>query len=82
MNAEKTQKKDFGRKQLELSVFCIENVAEKLGKPGNEVYEMLAEKSDILDNYIIPHYDVLHTQGKSYIVNDIIDYMKEKGLAL
>lgn len=81
MNAEKTQEQDFGRKQLEFAVFCIENVAEKLGKPGNEIHYILTQKSDILDNYIIQHYDVLHTQGKSYIVNDILDCMREKGLA-
>ncbi|MDR2579416.1 MAG: DUF3791 domain-containing protein [Fibromonadaceae bacterium] len=71
---------DFGRKEMEFAVFCLESVAEKLGKPGNEVYKMLTEDSDILDDYIIPCYDVLHTQGKTYIVNDILDYMKEKGL--
>jgi len=65
---------------LEFAVFCIENVAEKLGKAGNEIYSILAEKSDILDSYIIPCYDVLHTQGKSYIVNDILSYMKKRGL--
>jgi len=80
MNAKSTQESDLGRKQLEFTVFCIENVAERLGKPGNEVYEMLTEKSDILDTYIIPCYDALHTQGKTYIVNDILDYMREKGL--
>jgi hypothetical protein len=78
---EKTQKPALGRKQLEFAVFCIENVAEKLGKPGNEVYALFTEKSDILDNYIIPNYDALHTQGKGYIVNDILDCMREKGLA-
>ncbi|MDR1812379.1 MAG: DUF3791 domain-containing protein [Candidatus Fibromonas sp.] len=71
---------DFTRKELEFAVFCVENVAEKLKKSGNEVYNMLTERSDILDSYIIPCYDVLHTQGKSYIVNDILDYMKEEGL--
>ena len=81
MSAEKIQKLDIGWKQLEFAVFCIENIAERLGKPGNEVYAMLTEKSDILDNYIIPCYDVLHTQGKGYIVNDILDYMKKEGLA-
>ncbi|GBU21378.1 hypothetical protein R80B4_01267 [Fibrobacteres bacterium R8-0-B4] len=81
MNAEKAQESGFGRKQLEFAVFCIENIAERLGKPGNEVYAMLAEKSDILDGYIIPCYDVLHTQGKGYIVNDILEYMRREGLA-
>jgi hypothetical protein len=67
-------------KELEFSVFCIENVAEQLGLNGEEVYRLLAEKSDILDNYIIPCYDALHTQGKEYIVNDIVEYIREKGL--
>jgi len=74
------EEQNFGRKELEFAVFCIENIAENLGKSGNEVYKMLTEKSDILDSYIIPCYDVLHTQGKNYIVNDILDYMKETGV--
>ena len=67
-------------KELEFTVFCIENVAEHLGLKGEEIYKFLAEQSDILDSYIIPCYDTLHTQGKEYIVNDIVDYMEEKGL--
>ena len=67
-------------KELEFTVFCIENVAEQVGFKGNEIYKLLSEKSDILDGYIIPCYDTLHTQGKEYIVNDIVGYMGEKGL--
>ena len=67
-------------KELEFSVFCIENTAEKLWQEGDFVYSLLALKSDILDSYIIPCYDSLHTQGKEYIVNDIIGFMREKGL--
>ena len=67
-------------KELEFAVFCIENVSERLGLTGKEVYNLLTENSDILDNYIVPCYDSLHTQGIEYIVNDIIDYMREKSL--
>ena len=67
-------------KELEFTVFCIENIAEKLGLKGDEIYRLLTEESDILDNYIVPSYDSLHTQGKDYIINDIIEYMREKGL--
>ncbi len=74
------ENQNFSRKELEFAVFCIENIAENLGKNGNEMYKMLTEKSDILDSYIIPCYDVLHTQGKNYIVNDILDYMKKRGM--
>ena len=69
-------------KELEFAVFCIENTAEALGFTGAEIYRFLTEKSGILDNYIIPSYDTLHTQGKEYIVNDIVEYMREKGLAV
>ena len=65
---------------MNFAVFCIENVAAYLNKNGKDIYTMLATDSGILDEYIIPNYDALHTQGKEYIVRDIMDYMKEKGL--
>jgi len=65
---------------MEFSVFCIESIAEKLEISGDAVYEMLTEQSDILNDYIVPCYDALHTQGKEYIVDDIIDVMKQKGV--
>ena len=34
--------------ELEFAVFCIENVAAKLGVSAEKVYNALAEKSDIL----------------------------------
>ena len=54
--------------------------ASKLGISADKVYEALAEKSDILNSYIIPEYGILHTQSKEYIVSDIIDVMKERGV--
>lgn len=66
--------------ELEFAVFCIENIAIKLGKTGEEVYRALAEKTNILDSYIIPGYEMLHTQSKEYIVDDIIGLMAERGI--
>jgi len=68
-------------RELEFAVFCIENVAEALGKPSGEVYRALAGPDGILNQYIVPSYDVLHTQGKEYIVDDILRVMDEKGVA-
>ena len=70
----------MNKKVLDFTVFCIENVAEHLHLSGDDVYKLLTEKSDILDQYIIPCYDALHTQGHTYIVNDIVDLMRERGL--
>ena len=70
------------KEELEFAVFCIENIASRLGKNAEEVYQALAEKSDILNSYIIPEYEMLHTQSKEYIVDDIISLMNERGLQL
>lgn len=70
-------KQDINDNEVEFSVFCIENVASKLGIAGQEVYDLLTAKSNVLDDYIITNYEILHTQSKEYIINDIIEYMKE-----
>ena len=64
------------------AVFCIEALADELGETGDNIYKMLTEDSDILDGYIIPCYDALHTQGKEYIVQDLIELMKERGVRI
>lgn len=66
--------------KLEFVVFCIENIASKLNREAPAIYDDLAERSHILTSYILPNYDILHTQGKDYIVDDVIDVMKENGL--
>ena len=62
------------------AVFCIEALADELHSTGDEIYIMLTEESDILDTYIVPFYDALHTQGKEYIIRELIDIMKERGV--
>ena len=69
-------------KELEFAVFCIENIAAELNVPAERVYKAVAENSDILNGYIIPGYEVLHSQGKDYIVNDIIEVIKERGVEI
>lgn len=66
---------------LEFAVFCIENVAETLGVNGERVYTAFTKKSNILYEYIVPEYDVLHTQSREYIVQELLDVMKEQGVA-
>ena len=68
--------------ELEFAVFCIENVAAKLGVDAERVYKALAEKSNILNDYIVPGYEILHTQSKEYIIDDIMELMKERGVSI
>lgn len=68
--------------ELEFAIFCIENIAAKLNVNAAIVYDTLTEKSNILNDYIIPEYEILHTQSKEYIVDDILDVMKERGITI
>jgi hypothetical protein len=68
------------QEQSFFAVFCIEALSDELGIKGNEIYEMLTEKSDILDSYIVPNFDALHTQGKGYIVRELVDAMQKQGV--
>jgi hypothetical protein len=72
--------RDITKEESFFAVFCIESLSEELGIPGNEVYDLLTEKSDILDSCIIPSYEPLHTQGEAYIVEVICDLMRERGI--
>ena len=67
-------------RELEFAVFCIENIAARLGVNAERVYEAFTEKSDILNGYIVPEYEILHTQSKEYIVEDLLDVRKERGV--
>jgi hypothetical protein len=65
---------------LLFAVFCIESLAEYLNMDGAKVYELLTCKENILDSYILEYYDALHTQGKEYIVDELAELMRKKGL--
>ena len=67
------------RNQLEFTLYCVENLADDLGKDTVEVYDLL-KSSGLLYDYIVPLYDILHTQGRDYIVEDIREAMRKKGV--
>lgn len=74
--------RDISNNELEFAIFCIENIAVFLKLKAQTVYKLLTKDSDILKEYIIPEYEILHTQCKDYIVNDIVELMKERGVCV
>ncbi|MDR3224951.1 MAG: DUF3791 domain-containing protein [Clostridiales Family XIII bacterium] len=42
---------------------------------------MLLE-TDILDGYILKCYDTLHTLGAEYLVDDLTEFTRERGVAV
>lgn len=65
--------------QVEFSTYCVGVVAEALNMNQATVYDKF-RTSGILTNYIAKCYDVLHTFGRLYLVEDLIDMMKRKGV--
>lgn len=64
---------------LEFVTWLISKLANWLNIPQGDVYRRLM-KSGILYNYIVPSYDVLHTFSSQYLLDDITDFMKQKGV--
>lgn len=59
--------------------YIIGNLSRRLGIPQKEVYQKL-KTSRILSDYIITSYDVLHSFSKEYLMDDLTNYMQEKGV--
>lgn len=68
--------------ELEFVIFCIENIALRLNKNPADVFNALTEKSYILNSYIVPEYEVLHTQSKEYIVDELVELLDRKGITI
>ena len=65
------------KEQLEFIIFLISSLSEDWNKSPVQVYQVLSA-TDILHGYIIPNYDVLHTLGKEYLVEDITEFVNER----
>ena len=67
------------KKELTFVVFIHHALGQHWNMTTPEVYDIL-NSTGILDNYIIKCYDVLHTLGKEYLVEDITEFVREKGI--
>ena len=70
---------NMNNNNIDFITYCIGNLARRLNMSATEVYRRL-KQSDILNGYIIPSYDVLHTFSKEYLMEDLTEYMREKGV--
>ena len=60
---------------LEFIVYMIHACSKKWGISPAMVYRKLEEKNCI-KKYLIPHYEILHTQGTGFVVEDIEEYIR------
>ena len=56
-------------------VSCIEDVADTLGVDYLEVYRRM-DTVKMIDEYIIPNYEVLHSESRKNVTEGLIDTLK------
>ena len=62
-------------------IYMIHACANKWNMIPSEVYRKM-KRAGCIDGYLVPHYDILHTQGTGYIVEDIKVYLEMRGISI
>ena len=63
------------------AVYIIHACADHWNTIPSQVDKAMKE-SGCLYEYLIPNYDVLHTQSTDYVVHDISEYLKNRGVTV
>ena len=75
-----TARKDIERKttreQFEFYTYCLEKYAQARGLSGLQALALL-KRYDV-DDYLIDHYDLLHTQGTGYVLDEIDRFIQRR----
>ena len=56
--------------------FCIEQYKEAKGLSGSEAMSLLSEYGVL--EYLAEHWEILHTQGRQWIIEDIDEFIKAR----
>jgi hypothetical protein len=67
-------------KLIEFISFCIENFKIKHNMKGRDVANLF-KKSQVIQ-FLTEGYEMLHTQGKDYIIEEIDIFLKNRGYTL
>ena len=54
---------------------CIESVAAALQQPSVEIYQRM-KRVNLIDEYILPCYEVLHSESRENVTKDIIQTLE------
>ena len=69
------------RESFSFVVYIIHACANRWHKRPSDVYRQLQDVGCI-DGYLVPHYEILHTQGTEFVVRDVEEYMQARGATI
>lgn len=72
---------DMNEQSFAFVVYLIHELANSRNAAPGDIYRTLKQYGCI-DNYLVPNYDVLHTLGTEYLIEDINKYVSLRGGAL
>ena len=55
---------------------CIESTARLLNTTYKDVYERM-KRVGLIENYIIPHYETLHSESRENIAEGMVDCLEK-----
>ncbi|MDE7073867.1 MAG: DUF3791 domain-containing protein [Odoribacter sp.] len=67
---------DFSAQKVQFVIFCIESYARKHHLSGLEVFALFKEKGVLA--FLRKHFEVLHTQGDAYILEEVELFLKNR----
>lgn len=71
----------INEKEMDFVVYCVENLANYISEDSVKVFDLLDEK-DLIEGYILKFYDILHTQSKEWIVEDLVEQLEKRGVKI
>ena len=67
----------INEKEMDFVVYCVENLANYISEDSVKVFDLLDE-NDLIEGYILKFYDILHTQSKEWIVEDLVQQLEKR----
>ena len=70
------QNREISKEEFEFYTYCLENYAIRNQMSGMRAWVIFKESS--ADEYVIDNYDLLHTQGLEYVLDDIQRFINRR----
>lgn len=74
-----TERIELTREQLMLAfaASCIEGAARRLGV-GSAAMAARMRRAHVIEDFVLPFYEELHTESREHVTNDVVDYLLRK----
>ena len=67
--------------ELDFIIYCIDILSEFYNLNRRDVYNTI-DSCGLISSYIVPNYEILHTQGKQWLIEDLTNVLQELGVHL